>query len=445
MNLKKLVLTMILATGVSSGLWAQDTLRVSVEKAVEIALSDNPTIKVAEKEVERQLYVKRETRGKLLPSVSVSGSYNRAISKMEYDLGGGTKMSLEGDNTLTGVANLTVPLLAPSVYSILRMNDEQKNAAVEAARASKINLECEVRKGCYNVLLARESLTVLLASEKNIKEYLAETKVRYKQGLSSEYDLITAEVQLSTLQPNIVQAKNAISVANMMLKMYMSVPENVSVYVDGNLNDYRDVINNTNTGGYSREIANNTELKSIEFQGKILEYQYKSTRAGRMPTLAAVANYQAMGRTPMSAVSSNTFDWFMPFSAGLQLSIPIFAGNSKASSQKSVRNTIDQLKLNQEYLAQSIRIQVTNAINSIDVAREQLIMNAKSVEQSQKGYTIANTRYQAGLGTILELNNAELTLTQAQLRYSQSIFDYLSAEANYYKIIGEQQIEKTKK
>lgn len=82
-------------------------------------------------------------------------------------------------------------------------------------------------------------------------------------------------------------------------------------------------------------------------------------------------------------------------------------------------------------------MQVDNAFNNIVAAREKMTANEVTVRQAQKAYEIAEVRFNTGAGTILELNSSELSLTQAKLNYSQAIYDYLAARADYEKIIGE--------
>ena len=131
----------------------------------------------------------------------------------------------------------------------------------------------------------------------------------------------------------------------------------------------------------------------------------------------------------------------MPISLGAQINIPIFAGFKKTNQLREVRNQISQLDLQRQYVEESVKIQVQQAIHTLLTARENMQANALTVEQAQKAYDISLTRYNAGAGTILELNSAQLALTQAQLSYSQSIFDYLTAYAEYEKVLGKDSVE----
>jgi outer membrane protein TolC len=123
----------------------------------------------------------------------------------------------------------------------------------------------------------------------------------------------------------------------------------------------------------------------------------------------------------------------------VQVSIPIFAGFSNTNKIKSINNSIRQLEMQRDYLKESMYVQVRSALNNLVTARETMLANEKTVAQAQKAFDISQTRYTAGAGTILEVNSSELQLTQSRLNYSQAIYDYLSAKAEYDKIIGKEE------
>lgn len=419
---------------------ASAQMTLTVEDAVNIALSENPTIKVAELEVQRYDYVKRETWGNLLPQVSASGQYTRSIVKQEMAKG----ISFGADNTLTATGNVSLPLFAPTVYRTLKMNRTQLASAVEAARASRINLVAEVKKAFYNIQLAEQSLSVLLESEKTIKRTVDDTKSKFDNGLASEYDLLTAQVQLSNLQPTIVESRNSIEVSKLLLKMYLSIPENVAVEVSGNLDSMRDAV--VDASSLSTDISGNTSLRSLDLQVELLERQLKLNNASRLPTLSAFGTVTLTGNDmgkfsfgedgTAAAATSNPFYWQHPVSAGLQLSVPIFSGLTKSSKARQIKNNMAQVRLQRDYAVRSTTVELQTSINNLIAARETMYAQEQTVAQAVKAYAISDTRYRAGAGTILELNSAQLSMTQAQLSFSQAIYNYLSAKADYDKVIG---------
>ena len=396
-----------------SGVSAQ--LRLTLPAALEIALSENPTVRVAEMEVERYDYVKRQTWGSLLPQLTASGSYTRSIVKSEMRGG----ISFGADNTFAVQGDLTLPLFAPSVYRTLKMNDTQRAAAVEAARSS---------------------LAVLRESEATVQRTVDDTRVQYDHGLASEYDLLTAQVQLSNLRPTILQTENSIKLAKLMLKMYLSLPEEVEIEVEGELDAMRDEVL-AGTEGLTADVSQNSSLRSLELQEELLERSLRAANAGRLPTLAAfgTASYTGNDMEPflnMGAGDDSRYFWTHPISVGVQLSVPIFAGLTRMNRSRELKNQLSQITLQRVYARQQLDVQVRSALNDLLTARETMFAQEKTVEQARKAYRISDTRYRAGAGTILELNSAQLSQTQAQLNYSQAIYDYLTAKAEYDRIVG---------
>ena len=188
--MKRLILALTFGAFAAGSASAQ--LRLTLDDAIQMALSENPTIKVADLDVERYDYVKKEPRGNLLPSLSASGEYTRAIEKSTMRGG----ISFGADNTFTGTASLSVPLFAPAVYRTLKLNRTQIASAVEAARSSRITLVAEVKKAFYNILLAEQSLATLEESRATIQRTVDDTKEKFEQGVASEYDYLPAQVEL---------------------------------------------------------------------------------------------------------------------------------------------------------------------------------------------------------------------------------------------------------
>ena len=423
---------------------AEAQVSLTLDQAIEIALSDNPTIKVANLEIERYDYVKKQTVASLYPMIDVSGQYSLALRRQEMAEG----LSFGGKNTFNATASLSLPLFVPSVYRQMKLNETQMALAVEEARATRIDMVAAVRSAYYNVLLAEQSMKVLQEAIATTQRVVDNTKELYENGMAAEYDYITAQVQLSNLKPQVLQAQKGIDLTKLQLKMYLSIPEETEIIVIGSLDDFRDeVLLGTD---YEVNVAENTTVKNLELQSELLDHQEKLIQTTRMPTIAAFGQISYIGQehSDLSKLMGGTgggaaapteqskFWWQYPINIGAQISIPIFAGFSKTNQLRAVRNQRAQLDIQREYAERGVVLQVQAAINNLLTARETMLSNELTVEQAQKAYDISYARYGAGAGTILELNSSQLTLTQAQLNYSQSIYDYLSAHAEYEKACG---------
>ena len=432
------------AQELSSATAEQGQLNLSLDEAIEIALSDNPTIKVANLEIERYDYVRKQAVATLYPQVDASAQYSLALRRQEMTEG----FSFGGKNTFNVAGTVSLPLFVPSVYRQIKMTRTQMEGAVESARASRIDLVAAVRSAYYNVLLAEQSLEVLNEAVSTTQRVVDNTEDLFKNGLAAEYDLITAQVQLSNLKPQVMQAKSAIDITKLQLKMYLSIPENVEIEVKGTLDDFRERV--LLGEDYSMDISENTTLRTLDIQRELLEHQEKLIQTTRMPTIAAFGQISYIGqeRVDLSGLmggamggaaqpaNQSKFWWQYPINVGAQISIPIFAGLKKTNQLREVRNQMRQLELQRQYAEDGVRLQVEQSINTLLTARETMLSNELTVEQAEKAYNISLTRYNAGAGTILELNSSQLALTQAQLSYSQSIYDYLSAYAQYEKALG---------
>lgn len=434
-----------------------NTLTLTLEEAIDLALSDNPTVKVANLEIERYDYVRKQTLSSLYPQVDASLQYSLALRRQEMTEG----FSFGGKNTFNTAASVSMPLFVPAVYEQLKLNRTQMESAVESARATRIDMIASVRSAYYNVLLAQQSLAVLEEAVLTTERVVANTKSLYDNGLASEYDYLTAQVQLSNLRPQVLQTESAVGITKLQLKMYLSLPADVDVEVVGTLDGFRDKV--LLSEDYSRDITDNTTLRNLDIQADMLKHQEQLIKASRMPMVAAFGQVSFIGQERVdlsglmggmtggggnpesdvvaqtraaAAASQSKFWWQCPISVGAQVSIPLFAGFKTVNQLREVRNQISQLDIQREYAEQGIRLQVEQAINTLITARETMLSNERTVEQAQKAYNISLTRYNAGAGTILELNSSQLSLTQAQLSYSQSIYDYLSAYASYEKTLG---------
>lgn len=438
----KKFLVMILLGGMSMGI-ASAQMHLSLNQAIEIALSDNPTIKVADLEIERYDYVYKQTVSSLYPQVSVSGQYSLAIRNQQMAEG----LSFGGKNTFNATASLSLPLFAPSVYRQMKLTKTQMAMAVESARANRIDMVAAVRSSFYNVLLAEQSMKVLQEAYETTQRVVDNTKELFENGLAAEYDYITAQVQLSNLKPQLLQAEKGIELTKLQLKMYLSIPEEVEINIIGELDNFRDnVLMHTD---YDVDLSKNTTIVNLELQSELLDHQEKLIQTTRMPTIAAFGQISYIGQERVNlggllggmaggATTENQskFWWQYPINIGAQISIPLFAGFNKTNQIKAIRNQRAQLDVQRDYAERGVKLQVQQSINTLLTARETMLANELTVEQAQKAYEISYTRYSAGAGTILELNNSLLTLTQAQLNYSQAIYDYLSAHAAYEKALG---------
>ena len=418
---------------------AKDTLTLTLDRALEIALSDNPTIKVAEEEIALKKVTHKETWQNLLPQASIDGTWNHTISAAQMNLGGQSfKMGMDNSNTVSWALNISLPIFAPSVYKAMSMTKTDIELAVEKSRASKLDLVNQVTKGYYQLMLTQDSYDVLQKSYKLAEDNYNIVNAKYQQGTVSEFDKISAEVQMRSIKPNVISAGNAVTLSKLQLKVLMGVTADVDIEIADNLGNYETELFANELNQPAANLNNNTTMKQLDLNRKMLNQNIKSLRANFMPTLGMNYSYQYQS---LYNEDWNILDYNWSGSSALMftLSIPLYKA-SNFTKLKSNRIQIRQLEQNRLDTERKLNMQITSYQNNMAASSEQVVSNRENVMQAQKAVQIAGKRYEVGKGTVLELNTSQVQLTEAELTYNQSIYDYLVAKADLDQVLGKDYI-----
>ena len=416
---------------------AKDTLTLTLDRALEIALSDNPTIKVAEEEIALKKVTHKETWQNLLPQASIDGTWNHTISAAQMNLGGQSfKMGMDNSNTVSGVLNISLPIFAPSVYKAMSMTKTDIELAVEKSRASKLDLVNQVTKGYYQLMLTQDSYDVLQKSYKLAEDNYNIVNAKYQQGAVSEFDKISAEVQMRSIKPNLIAAANAVTLAKLQLKVLMGITADVEIKINDNLTNYETTMFANQLKEENVNLNNNTTMKQLDLNMKLLEKNVKSLKTNFMPTLSMSFSYQYQS---LYNPNINFFDynWSNSSSLMFNISIPLYKA-SNFTKVKSARIQMRQLDWNRIDTERQLNMQIVSCRNNMSASTEQVVSNKENVMQAKKAVVIAEKRYDVGKGTVLELNSSQVSLTQAQLTYNQSIYDYLVAKADLDQVLGKE-------
>ena len=427
-----LLIAIVLAGSHARAQGTRDTLILNLDKALEIALSDNPTIKVAGQEILLKKEARREAYAGLFPEASLVGSYSRAIKKQSFAMMGEV-IEVGTDNTYSGGLSVSLPVFAPALYKSISLTSTDVNLAVEKSRASRLDMVNQVTKAFFQLLLAQDSYEVLLKSYKQSEDNYNVVKAKYEQGTVSEYDKISADVQMRSLKPTVVSARNGVNLANLQLKVLMGMESDVKVAVEGNLKDYEMSMFTRQAMPRPDNLINNSTLKQLELNALQLKQTLKLQYTNFMPTLSA--SFQYMYTSMNDNFKFKEYDWRPYSTIGLNLSIPLFKG-SNFTQLKQTRIQMKQLEENRINTERQLTMQATSYLDNMAASTEQVVSNKEAIFQAEKGRTIAEKRYEVGKGTILELNSSEVALTEAQLTYNQSIYDYLVAKADLDLVLG---------
>ncbi|MDR2627069.1 MAG: TolC family protein [Dysgonamonadaceae bacterium] len=465
----------------------QDSLQLTLEKAIAIAMSENPSVKVAGLEIKKKEYAKQSAQSALYPQIDVVGQYTRTLKKQvmymdgafdmgsmlnpvilplyagidqtfqqtglqpgdfynyakaaqeAYDAANPPQTSSDGgisvgrDNNWTGGLNLSWPVVVPTLWKTLDISSLDVELAVESARSSKVNLSNDVKKAYYGVMLAQDSYDVFRESYDNALSNYNNIKQKFDQGLASEFEVITADVRVKNVKPNMIQAQNALSLASLSLKALMGIDLDQAVKPMGSLKDYEENIY-ADVIQADTSLANNSNLRQLDLRSEQLQKTLQLYKAQYWPTVAITGQYVYMSMNNDFRFAD--YKWNPYSTVGLSVSIPLFDGFKKRSDVRQTRVSIEQMKYQREELVKNLTLSVKNGINSMTNYVEQVFSTKGVVKQAQKGYDISLKRYDTGMGTLLELNDAQVAHIQASLAYNQAIYNYLSSKADLAKTLG---------
>lgn len=452
------IISLITLTTIAAQTPAQhpDTAVLTVDQCVDIALSQSPTIRVADLEVTRVDYTKRQSIGQLLPTINFGGTYNRMLATqvMYMDMKGmpgaddtpaedantakkkdeGIKMGL--DNSFQLGFNASVPVIAPQLWQTLKLNDAQIAQTIEQARASRLDLVNQVKNAYYTLQLAKESRKVIQQgydmAALTHKIYVDRNRV----GDASEYDVLRTSVAVKNLEPDLVQAQIAIRKAHLQLMVLMGMPVETPVDVAGTLNDvsqtmYADVMVQTaDSAGY----ADNTTLEANRLQTVTLERTVKMQKLAFAPTLSLSANYNWTSSSNGSPFRN--FRW-NPYSVvGITLSVPLFEGGQRFSRLRQAQVQVEQANLTRQDLERTVAMQVAVARDNLTLNVKQISSCAESVGQAERAHDIMSQSFDIGAASYLDLRDSELALTQSRLKYYEAIYNYLVAGAQLELLTG---------
>ena len=331
MHYKSLIKKMlVLVMAVSAMTLSGQTLNVTLDECIRIALNDNPSIIVADMEIQRVDYSKKEVLGQLFPQVNFVANYNRTLAKqtmvmMDQEFKVGT------DNQHSVGFQGSLPIIVPALWKSIKLNDNQILQHIEQARSSRLSLVNQVKNAYYALLLARDSKRVI---EKNHETALLNASVfqqQYEIGVASEYDATRAKVAATTLEPSILDAENSITALKLQLKVLMGLDVGVDIEPVETLDDFKYKVYE-NTLNVDTSLVNNTSLRQLDLQTDYLKKALKVQKMSWAPNLNGTINY--MWNSMSNGSPFKNFNWNPYSQAGLALTWNLFSGGQRYYKQK---------------------------------------------------------------------------------------------------------------
>ncbi len=466
--------TVILLVAVSSvfciGAHARDVVQqvdtasapksITLEQALQIALSENASVKVADMEIERTGYARKGTYASLFPQIDGNASYQRTIEKqvmyMDFDMGGGTSGgSSEGSgssagssaassgggievgrwNTWSAGITASMPLVNAQLWKSLKISDQDVELAVEAARSSRLEMVNQVKQAYFACLLAKEAFEVYKSVYENALENYKLTEMKYNAKRASELELTRAKTTLANAIPDVYNAESSVILSLWQLKAVMGVDLDENIDVAETLENYADsMLGDLAASGDSLSLENNSTMRQLAIQAEQLANTIKLQQYANIPTLSLAFSYNFNAMT--NDFNFSEYRW-SPYSyVGVTLSIPIFAGGKRHSAIRQAKVQAAELNVQRADTERQLKIAIRQNLNQMETAMKSYGASQTALVSAQKAYDITAKSYEVGSSTLTDLNDAQLALTQSQLAVSQAVYDFVIAKSSLESTVG---------
>ncbi len=417
--------------------FAQDKVVLTLEKSIELALTQNPYHLASEERVNAAEQQVREAAAGFLPSLNSTGmaTLDEKLFELEFPsfIPGQPPEKVKVDFTRDYQIGLSLSI---PLYTGGRLTAGYKSAKYnlrstqESVRQSEHVTVFNTKAAFYGCLLARQFVRVAEQAVKDAEDLHKNVKSQYEVGLASQFDLLRSEVRVVNLKPQLIQAKNSFEVMKLNLKTLLGMDISTPIEIEGNLS--YEPIEPDMEKSIGLAIQNRPEILQLEYQKRIAEEMWKMARAERLPTLSISGSFNFWA--DRLAITGDV--WQDYYNINLVLTVPLFNGFGPAARQAQAKTTVREIELNLKGLKDGVKFEVSQAILKIEEARESLLSQEKNVEQAEESLRIANLNYTEGMITVLDVSASQTALTQARVNYSQAVYDFFVAVADFERSLG---------
>jgi outer membrane protein len=431
------ILALWLLLGSAQAATAQEKITLTLEKSIDLALSQNPFYLASQQRVDAAQAQVREAAAQFFPSLNAQGLQNldEKVFVLEFPslIPGGRPQRMALDFTRDYQLSLafSVPL-----YTGGRLTAGYKSARLnylssqESARQTTQETVFNVKRGFNNYLLAKELVQVTEEALELAEKLLQNVRNMYEVGMSSRLDLLRAEVRVANLKPPVIQAHNNLALAELSLKTLLGLDIAQPVEIVGEMT-YSPVEVDLDES-IARSLANRPELNQLLYQKQMAGEMIKVAKADYLPTVAVSGNYNFWADN----LNFNKNNWQSFYSFNLVLNIPIFNGLRTPARVAQSRALIRELEYTEKGLVNNIKFEVQSAYLNLNQAKESLLSQEKNVDAAKESVRVAELNYAEGLITITDVGSAQVALSEARVNYLRAIYEYVISLAQLEKAVG---------
>ncbi len=417
--------------------FAQEKIILTLDKSIELALSQNPYYLASQERVEGAQSRVRQAAAQFFPSLNAAAQQNldEKIFVLEFPsfIPGGKpqRVAIDFTRDYQFSFSFNLPLYTGGrLTSGYRQAQYNLYSTQESVRQTSQETVLNVKRGFYGYLLAKELVKVSEEALALAEKLFQNVRNMVEVGMASRLDLLRAEVRVANLKPSVLQARNNLAVAELSLKTILGLDLLQPIEIVGEMT-YQPVEVDLEES-LTRALANRPELSQLNYQKQMAEEMAKIARAANLPTIAISGNYNYWA----NYLNFKKDNWQNFYAFNLVLSIPVFNGFSASAKMAEAKAAIREMEHLEKALVERVKFEVESAILTLNQARESLLSQGKNIEQAQESVRVAELSYSEGLATMLDVNSAQVALSEARINYLRALYEYTVSLAQLERAMG---------
>ncbi len=401
---------------------------LSINDCINIARKSHPSVIASMNSISISESRVGEAQSNYYPQISGSAGYNRASLPASYGKSASDNISMDNSaNQYSAGVTLNQTIFdfwkTPAQVKIMKFGVDSARWDFEY---STIQIEYNVKVAYFNLLQAIKNREVAKEIVEQNTHHLNQARGYYEVKMKPKYDLIAAEVNLSNARLNLIKSENAIRNARAVLNNALGINGNPDYIIEESLT-YSKAVHDTLENLILTAFKNRPDFRSFQTRTRAAEENITLARTGYMPVLSGSAAYNRSGAAfPLPS------EWH----AGLSVSMPLFSGFLTTNQVREAKANLNLVKSNEDILKNQIVLDVQQAVIGIREAEETIPTAELAVSQARENLDIANGRYQAGVGSPVEVSDAQVSYINAKQSHIQALVSYNIARAGLEKAIG---------
>jgi len=425
---------------------AQQVVTLSLSEAVDYALENNPATKNARLELLISKATIKETFARGLPQIN--GAYNLDYNPKipviflpnQPPFGDPSNPSdvipaRFGVSYSSGLGVTVSQMIFDGSFFVgLRASKTLLELTNKDLKKAEIDVVENVKKAYFGVLVNQQRIRLAGANLSRIDTLLKETTALNEAGFVEKIDVSRVQVQRNNTFTQVQRSQTALEISKQILKLQLGIPAEYEVELVETLQDLSTKEALVQLLG--EEGSDRIEIEQVATQITLVGLDLKNNVSQYMPKIDFIGNTRKSGAGNELDRVFNKSNWFGSSLVGLNMSIPIFDGFSKAARIQKNRVQLTQLENQRSFLKESFNSELYAAKANLRNDLNILEVQEANLQLATEVYQIARIKYKEGIGSNLEVVNADASLIEAEINYLGALYDGLISKINLEKALG---------